>query len=123
MSCGDLQHAEPCLLSQGHPRHGLIQALNDLTTEMGKEPYPDAPTLDTRTPRGQDVQSSIMYSPSTSVRGINATGILNSLKALPVSVYVVASKDENSTCVTPWSCVIVVAASAVCQTKIHRIVY
>lgn len=38
-----------------------------------KKPWPDAPTLDQRTPRGQDVRAIMMLSPKSSVRGISAT--------------------------------------------------
>jgi pimeloyl-ACP methyl ester carboxylesterase len=63
--------------------------------DWAKEPYPDAPTIDARTPRGQDVQSLVMYSPTTNVRGIVSTNILKTLKALPVSIYIIAAKDEK----------------------------
>lgn len=63
--------------------------------DWAKEPYPDAPVLDARTPRGQDVQSLVMYSPTTNVRGIVSTNILKTLKALPISIYIVAAKDEK----------------------------
>jgi hypothetical protein len=61
--------------------------------DWDKKPYPDGPTPITSTPRGQDVQALIAYSPNTSVKGLNSTVILKSLKAIPVAIYVVASKD------------------------------
>jgi len=63
--------------------------------DWAKPPYPDAPTLATRTPRGQDVRALIMYSPNTSVKGLNSNVILKNLKPLQVAVYVVASKDNK----------------------------
>lgn len=61
--------------------------------DWDKAPFPDAPTLLARTPRGQDVRALIAYSPNTSVKGLNSTAILKSLKPRDVAVYVVASKD------------------------------
>jgi pimeloyl-ACP methyl ester carboxylesterase len=61
--------------------------------DWAKEPYPDAPTLATRTPRGQDVRALIMYSPNSSVRNLNANTIMKAIRGLQISVYVVASKD------------------------------
>lgn len=66
-------------------------AVND----WAKVPYPDAPTLAASTPRGQDVRSLIMYSPSTSVKGLTANTILKSIKPLQIAVHVVASKDHK----------------------------
>lgn len=63
--------------------------------DWAKTPYPDAPTIDQRTPRGQDVRSLIMYSPNTTVRGLNTTALLKTLKGLPVPVYVIAAKDNK----------------------------
>ncbi len=62
--------------------------------DHAKTPFPDAPTLESRTPRGQDVQALIMYSPNTMVKGINAN-VLKVLKPLPIAIHVVASKDNK----------------------------
>lgn len=43
-----------------------------------KKPYDDAPTLNSRTPRGQDVQALLLFSPAENVLGLNV------VKALPV---------------------------------------
>ena len=61
--------------------------------DWAKKPYPDGPTLETSTPRGQDVHALIMYSPNATVKGLNANTIMRTLKALPVAVHVIASKD------------------------------
>lgn len=61
--------------------------------DWAKKPYPDGPTLETSTPRGQDVRALILYSPNASVKGINTNTITRSLNILPVAVHVVASKD------------------------------
>ena len=58
-----------------------------------KKPYPDGPTLETSTPRGQDVRALILYSPNSSVKGINSNSIMKSIKVLPIAVHVIASKD------------------------------
>ncbi len=61
--------------------------------DWAKKPYPDAPTLADRTPRGQDVRALIMYSPNSSVKGISSNNVLRALKAIPVAINIVASKD------------------------------
>ncbi len=61
--------------------------------DWAKPPYPDAPTLEARTPRGQDVRALIMYSPNSTVKNINANTILKTVKGLQVAVHVIASKD------------------------------
>ena len=61
--------------------------------DWAKKPYPDGPTLETSTPRGQDVRALIMYSPVANVKGINSTTIMKSIKVLPIAVHVIASKD------------------------------
>jgi len=61
--------------------------------DWAKKPYPDAPSLADRTPRGQDVRALIMYSPNSSVKGISSNNVLRALKAIPVAINIVASKD------------------------------
>ncbi len=63
--------------------------------DWAKTPFPDAATIEMRTPRGQDVRSLVMYSPSSSVKGINSSAVLKTLKGLPVPVYVVAAKENK----------------------------
>lgn len=63
--------------------------------DWAKPPYPDAATLATRTPRGQDVRSMIMYSPNTSVKGLNSNTILKAMKPLQIALHIVASKDNK----------------------------
>jgi pimeloyl-ACP methyl ester carboxylesterase len=64
-------------------------------SDWAKEPYPDAPTLELRTPRGQDVRALVLYSPNASVKGINSATVLKAMKGLQIAVYVVASKDNK----------------------------
>jgi hypothetical protein len=56
-----------------------------------KKPWPDAPTLAARTPKGQDVRAIMMLSPRSPVRGINTTaitrGIADPSKGIAVNVY------------------------------------
>ena len=61
--------------------------------DWDRKPYPDGPTLETSTPRGQDVRALIMYSPNSAVKGINSNSIMKSIKVLPIAVHVIASKD------------------------------
>ncbi len=58
-----------------------------------KKPYPDGPTPETSTPRGQDIRALIMYSPNSSVKGINSNTLMKAIKARPIAVHVIASKD------------------------------
>lgn len=67
-------------------------------SDWAKPPYPDAPADALKTPRGQDVQAIVMYSPNANVKGLNFNTVMKSLKPLQVAVYVVASssvKDDT----------------------------
>lgn len=63
--------------------------------DWAKTPFPDAANVDLRTPRGQDVRALVMFSPKSSVKGINSTAVLKTLKGLPVPVYIIAAKDNK----------------------------
>lgn len=56
-------------------------AANDWT----KKPYNDAPTLASRTPRGQDVKALIFLSPETNVPGLQITRPLQFLRNAPIA--------------------------------------
>ncbi len=58
-----------------------------------RKPYPDGPTPDSSTPRGQDIRSLIMYSPSTTVKGLNSNSIMKALSGREIAIHIVASKD------------------------------
>lgn len=58
-----------------------------------RKPYPDGPTPENSTPRGQDVRALILYSPNAAVKGINSNTIMKTIKVLPIAVHVIASKD------------------------------
>ncbi|MCA9066664.1 MAG: hypothetical protein KDA96_26535 [Planctomycetaceae bacterium] len=64
--------------------------------DWAKKPFPDAPRLEDRTPKGQDVRAIIMFSPELSVKGLSGVDALNVIKGLPIAVYVFAnSKDRG----------------------------
>ncbi|MCR9198071.1 MAG: alpha/beta hydrolase [Planctomycetaceae bacterium] len=56
-----------------------------------KKPWPDAPTLALRTPKGQDVRAVMMLSPRTQVKGMNYNTILRGLadpsKGIAINLY------------------------------------
>lgn len=55
-----------------------VIAANWAAADWLKTPYDDAPTLNARTPRGQDVQAMLLLSPAENVSGLNV------VKALPL---------------------------------------
>jgi pimeloyl-ACP methyl ester carboxylesterase len=63
--------------------------------DWDKKPYPDGPTLALSTPRGQDVRALVLYSPNTSVKGINSTAVLKTIRGLLIAVHVISSKDNK----------------------------
>lgn len=63
------------------------------SADWAKKPYPDGPTLDTSTPRGQDIRALIMYSPNANVKGLNSNSIMRSLNGRQIAIHIVASKD------------------------------
>jgi predicted alpha/beta hydrolase len=62
--------------------------------DWAKKPYPDGPTLELSTPRGQDVRALVMYSPNASVKNISLNAVMKTIKGLQIAVHVVASKDN-----------------------------
>lgn len=55
-------------------------AINWALSDWLKDPYPDAPTLEARTPRGQDVRAIVLLSPSEAVSGLNLGRALPKLR-------------------------------------------
>lgn len=55
-------------------------AVNWALNDWLKDPYPDAPTLEARTPRGQDVRAIVLLSPSEAIAGLNIGRALPKLK-------------------------------------------
>ena len=69
-------------------------AINYTAFDWLKKPHPDGPTLETRTPRGQDVQALILISPDSSLPGVTTTAALRGIRVLPISTLVcVGDKD------------------------------
>ena len=64
--------------------------------DWAKKPYPDAPTIDQRTPRGQDIRALMMISPKASVKGLNTTAAMRAIKGIPVGIYVLASSKDRA---------------------------
>ena len=64
--------------------------------DWAKKPYPDAATLDQRTPRGQDVRALMMLSPKATVKGLNTNAAMRGMKSIPIAVYVLASSNDKS---------------------------
>lgn len=62
-----------------------------------KEPYPDAPTLAARTPKGQDIRALVLLSPVENLPGIRAGQAYNSLRAPLWNIAVlVAAGDQDA---------------------------
>lgn len=59
--------------------------------DWAKKPWPDAPTLAMRTPKGQDVRAVMMLSPKSTVKGLNATTLMRAVgdpaKGIAVHIY------------------------------------
>ncbi len=109
MASGDLESIKAFLMEQHRNEKLNIRKLSIVAMgsscmvaaaftveDWARTPYPDAPTLDQRTPRGQDVRALVLYSPNASVKGINTVGILKSVKGLAVPIYVVAGGDNKT---------------------------
>jgi len=62
-----------------------VVALNWAWADWLKKPYDDAPTLSTKTPRGQDVQAILMYSAEENVTGLNVVKALQGLRSIGVA--------------------------------------
>jgi pimeloyl-ACP methyl ester carboxylesterase len=60
-----------------------------------KPPYDDAPTLEAKTPRGQDVRALILLSPEEQVPGINATQSLGRLRAVGMQAMIGVAKSDR----------------------------
>lgn len=66
-------------------------AINAAAIDWARAPYPDGPTVDSRTPRGQDIRSVVLISPDKGAKTMNA------VKATKPVYYlvVVGSKDKT----------------------------
>ncbi len=63
--------------------------------DWSKKPFEDAPTPALKTPRGQDVRALMMISPKATVKGLNTTAVLRTVKTLPVAVNILASSSNK----------------------------
>ena len=71
-------------------------ALNFTLRDWLKKPYDDAPTLASKTPKGQDVQSLVLLSPDANLPGVNTTRTISLLKKLQIAFLICgASKDST----------------------------
>ena len=70
---------------------GCLVATAFAANDWATKPWPDAPTLAARTPRGQDVRAIMMLSPKALVRGINAAQVCkymaDPVKGVAVHIY------------------------------------
>jgi len=108
MAAGDLEAVKVFLLEQHKSEKLNVRKMGIVAmgssamvasafavADWDKKPYPDGPTLALSTPRGQDVRALILYSPNTSVKGINSTAILKTMRGLLIAVHVISSKDNR----------------------------
>jgi len=72
-----------------------VIALNWAWADWLKKPYDDAPTLSSKTPRGQDVQAILMYSPEENVSGLNVVKALQGLRSVGIASMLLYG-DKNS---------------------------
>jgi pimeloyl-ACP methyl ester carboxylesterase len=85
MVAGDLEAVKDFLLEEHHAKRLNIRKSAIIAAEMSapvavvfayrdwlKTPYPDAPTIAARTPRGQDIRALVLLSPSDAAPGLNA---------------------------------------------------
>ncbi|MBI1312991.1 hypothetical protein GC176_17005 [bacterium] len=63
--------------------------------DWAKKPYDDAPTLETRTPRGQDVQALALISPQDSVTGVSTTQPLKLLRATGIAALLLTGETSS----------------------------
>lgn len=66
---GQLNMAKTAIVAAGNM---APVALNWAARDWLKKPYPDAPTMSARTPRGQTVRGMVLLSPSENVPGLSA---------------------------------------------------
>lgn len=63
--------------------------------DWAKKPYDDAPTLATKTPRGQDIQALALLSPQDSVTGVATTKPLRLLRATRISALLLTGETSS----------------------------
>jgi pimeloyl-ACP methyl ester carboxylesterase len=70
-------------------------AVNWALIDWGKEPYPDAPTYEARTPRGQDVRALVLLSPTEAVGGLNMGRALTQLKPFRIAALFAVGEEDR----------------------------
>lgn len=70
-------------------------AINAAALDWQRKPYPDGPPS-ARTPKGQDVQTLVLISPESNVKGLNLANALKALREVPLkSLVFVGNKDKD----------------------------
>ena len=71
-------------------------ALNFATRDWLKKPWPDAPTLATRTPKGQDVRALVLISPTDRISGMSSSAAVTTLRnpLFEVAVLVIYGEQD-----------------------------
>ncbi|MFN9718957.1 MAG: alpha/beta hydrolase [Planctomycetota bacterium] len=108
MASADLEAVKAFLMEEHHAEKLNIRKLAIVSmgsssmvaaaftvADWAKTPYPDAPVDALKTPRGQDVQALVMYSPNATVKGLNFNTVMKAIKPLQVSTYIVASSANK----------------------------
>ncbi len=98
MVAGDLEAVKKFIYEEHQAKRLNMRKIGIVATEFStpiavawaamdwaKKPYDDAPTLDAKTPRGQDVQALALISPQDSVTGISTIQPLRLLRATSIS--------------------------------------
>jgi len=71
-----------------------VVAANWAVADWSKPPYPDAPTVAARTPRGQDVRALLLLSPSEAAGRLNIGRALTPLKNFGVAVWIAVGVED-----------------------------
>lgn len=70
-------------------------AANYALADWLKTPYPDAPTLEARTPRGQDVQALVFLSPTENAGRATMGKVLGDLRARNVAAFIAVGAEDR----------------------------
>ena len=83
-----------------------VLAMNYAQLDWTKKPFDDAPTLATRTPRGQDVQAIVLLSPMESLSGLSVIAPIRFLKPTGIAALLMygSGSSERKTAVHWKNC-------------------
>lgn len=73
-----------------------VVAMNYAALDWSKKPYDDAPTLATRTPRGQDTQAVVLLSPLESLSGLSVLNPIRFLRQTGMAALIMYGSDSGS---------------------------